>query len=61
MSRRGDRRGGTVEGRLMVRLNGEWVEANVDSGLRMRQLQGKETTRGRVAPRRSPARMIHDR
>jgi len=35
------RRGNTVEGRLVVRMDGKWVEANVDGGLRMRRLQTK--------------------
>ena len=35
------RRGDTVEGRLLVRMDGEWVEANVDGGLRVRRLQTK--------------------
>jgi hypothetical protein len=35
------RRGDTVEGRLLVRMDGEWVEADVDGGLRVRRLQTK--------------------
>ena len=35
------RRGDMVEGRLMVRIDGKWVEANVDGGLRVRRLQSK--------------------
>jgi hypothetical protein len=32
------RRGNTVEGRLMVRMEGKWIEADVDGGLRVRRL-----------------------
>jgi len=35
------RRGDVVEGRLMVRIDGMWVEASVDGGLRVRRLQSK--------------------
>ena len=35
------RRGNVVEGRLLVRMDGKWVEANVDGGLRVRRLQTK--------------------
>jgi hypothetical protein len=35
------RRGNRVEGRLLGRIDGEWVEADVDGGLRVRRLQTK--------------------
>jgi hypothetical protein len=35
------RRGNTVEGRLLVRMDGEWVEANVDGACGCGRLQTK--------------------